>query len=50
MGQYAYKTPEKKLAFEELTERRHKSGLLCPKNKADFCFITFVDNDQAKRE
>lgn len=43
---YAYQTPKKvvKIEFQELTERKHRSGQLCNPKKADLCLVLFVDN------
>lgn len=50
LGTYAYSTPQKKLGFEELNEKRHKAGTLCNKNKPEKCVIFFVDADSKDLE
>lgn len=43
MDKYGYKKVEKKLVFEQLTEKKHKSGQLCGQKDSKICVIVFGD-------
>jgi len=43
LDKYGYKKVEKKLVFEQLTEKKHKSGQLCGQKDSKICVIVFGD-------